>query len=106
MAAPRKYSEELKERATRMAVEARRDPASRAGAISRIGKQLGIHPEALRNWVRQAEVDTGVREGVSSDDKAKIVALEREVRELRRANMILRQASAYFAQAELDRPQR
>lgn len=106
MAAPRKYSEELKERATRMAVEARRDPASRAGAISRIGKQLGIHPEALRDWVRQAEVDTGVREGVSSDDKAKIVALEREVRELRRANTILRQASAYFAQAELDRPQR
>ena len=106
MAAPRKYSEELKKRATRMAVEARRDPASRAGAISRIGKQLGIHPEALRNWVRQAEVDTGVREGVSSDDKAKIVALEREVRELRRANTILRQASAYFAQAELDRPQR
>lgn len=106
MAAPRKYSEELKERATRMAVEARRDPASRAGAISRIGKQLGFHPEALRNWVRQAEVDTGVREGVSSDDKAKIVALEREVRELRRANTILRQASAYFAQAELDRPQR
>ena len=106
MAAPRKYSEELKERATRMAVEARRDPASRAGAISRIGKQLGVHPEALRNWVRQAEVDTGVREGVSSDDKAKIVALEREVRELRRANTILRQASAYFAQAELDRPQR
>ena len=106
MAAPRKYSEELKERATRMAVEARRDPASRAGAISRIGKQLGVHPEALRNWVRQAEVDTGVREGVSSDDKAKIVALEREVRELRRANTILRQASAYFAQAELDRPSR
>ena len=106
MAAPRKYSEELKERATRMAVEARRDPASRAGAISRIGKQLGVHPEALRNWVRQAEVDTGVREGVSSDDKAKIVALEREVRELRRANTILRQASAYFAQAELDRPHR
>ena len=87
-------------------MEARRDPASRAGAISRIGKQLGIHPEALRNWVRQAEVDTGVREGVSSDEKAKIVALEREVRELRRANTILRQASAYFAQAELDRPQR
>jgi len=54
----------------------------------------------------RAEVDTGVRDGVSSDDKAKIVALEREVRELRRANTILRQASAHFAQAELDRPQR
>lgn len=106
MAAPRKYSEELKDRATRMAVEARRDPASRAGAISRIGKQLGIHPEALRNWVRQAGFDGGVRQGVSSDDGARIAALERENRELRRANTILRQASAYFAQAELDRPQR
>lgn len=106
MAAPRKYSEELKDRATRMAVEARRDPASRAGAISRIGKQLGIHPEALRYWVRQAEVDGGVRQGVSSDDGARIAALERENRELRRANTILRQASAHFAQAELDRPQR
>ena len=87
-------------------MDARRDPASSRGAIKRIADQLGVHPEALRNWVRQAEVDTGVREGVSSDDKAKIVALEREVRELRRANTILRQASAYFAQAELDRPQR
>ena len=106
MAAPRKYSEELKDRATRMAVEARRDPASRSGAIARIGQQLGIHPEALRNWVRQAEVDAGTREGVTSDDKARIAALERENRELRRANTILRQASAYFAQAELDRPQR
>lgn len=106
MAAPRKYSEELKDRATRMAVEARRDPASRAGAISRIGKQLGIHPEALRNWVRRAEVDGGARQGVSSDDGARIAALERENRELRRANTILRQASAYFAQAELDRLQR
>ena len=72
MAAPRKYSEELKERATRMAVEARRDPASRAGAISRIGKQLGIHPEALRNWVRQGEVDGGVRPGTTTDDARRL----------------------------------
>lgn len=106
MAAPRKYSVMLKDRATRMAVEARRDPAARSGTIARIGTQLGVHPEALRNWVRQAEVDGGIREGVSSDDKARIAALEREVRELRRANTILRQASAYSAEAELDRPQR
>ena len=84
MAAPRKYSEELKERATRMAVEARRDPASRAGAISRIGKQLGVHPEALRNWVRQGEVDGGVRPGTTTDDARRLAELEREVRELRR----------------------
>ena len=103
MAAPRKYSEELKERATRMAVEARRDPASRAGAVSRIGKQLGIHPEALRNWVRQAETDDGVRAGVTSEDTARIVELEREVRELRRANEILKTSAAFFAAAELDR---
>ena len=103
MAAPRKYSEELKERATRMAVEARRDPASRAGAISRIGKQLGIHPEALRNWVRQGEVDGGVRPGTTSDDAQRLGELEREVRELRRANEILRTSAAFFAAAELDR---
>ena len=103
MAAPRKYSEELKERATRMAVEARRDPASRAGAISRIGKQLGIHPEALRTWVRQAEIDGGLRPGTTTDDATRIVELEREVRELRRANEILRTSAAFFAAAELDR---
>ena len=62
--------------------------------------------QSIANWVRQAEVDAGTREGVTSDDKARIAALERENRELRRANTILRQASAYFAQAELDRPQR
>ena len=106
MAAPRKYSEELKDRATRMACEARRDPDSSRGAIKRIADQLGVHPEALRNWVRQAEIDGGVRPGTTSEDADRIAALERENRELRRANTILRQASAYFAQAELDRPQR
>jgi transposase len=61
MAAPKKYPDELRERATRMAVEARRDPATRAGALARIGKQLGINPETLQNWVTQAEIDGGVR---------------------------------------------
>ena len=105
MAAPRKYSEELKDRATRMACEARRDPDSSRGAIKRIADQLGVHTEALRNWVRQAEIDGGVRPGTTSEDADRIAALERENRELRRANTILKQASAFFA-AEIDRPQR
>ena len=105
MAAQRKYSIELRERATRMAVEARKDPASRTGAFRRIGEQLGVHPEALRTWVKQAETDEGLRPGVTSADAARIVELEREVRELRRANQILKAASAFFA-AELDRPSR
>ena len=105
MAAQRKYSEELKERATRMAVEARRDPESSRGAVKRIADQLGMHPEALRNWVRQAEIDGGVRAGTTTEDADRIAQLERENRELRRANTILKQASAFFA-AEIDRPQR
>jgi transposase len=85
MAAPRKYSVELQQRATRMALDARRDPASARGAIKRIADQLGVHPEALRNWVRQAEVDGGLRPGTTTDDTTRIAELEREVRELRRA---------------------
>ena len=103
MAAPRKYPDELRERATRMAVEARQDPATRAGALARIAKQLGINPETLRNWVTQAEIDGGVRPGATTDDAQRIAQLERENRELRRANEILKTASAFFAQAELDR---
>ena len=76
-----------------------------AGALARIGQQLGINPETLRNWVRQAEVDEGYRPGTTTDDAQRLTELEREVRELRRANAILRSASAFFA-AELDRPQR
>lgn len=105
MAAQRKYSVELKERATRMAVEARQDPAARVGVFKRIGDQLGVHPEALRTWVKQAEIDGGVRAGTTSGDTQRIADLERENRELRRANTILKQASAFFA-AELDRPSR
>jgi transposase len=105
MAAPRKYPAELKERATRLAMEARNDPATRAGAFKRVGDQLGVHPEALRTWVRDAEVDEGLRPGVPSAEAARIAELERENRELRRANTILKQASAFFA-AEIDRPSR
>jgi transposase-like protein len=105
MAARRKYPDELRERAVRMAVDARRDPATRPGALTRVGKQLGINPETLRNWVTQAEIDEGHRPGTTTDDATRLAELEREVRELRRANAILRSASAFFA-AELDRPQR
>ena len=105
MAAQRKYPLELRERATRLAVEARRDPVSKVGAIKRVADQLGVHPEALRTWVKQAEIDGGVVPGVTSVDAGRIAELERENRELRRANTILKQASAFFA-AELDRPAR
>jgi transposase len=88
-----------------MAMEARKDPATRTGAYRRIGEQLGVNPEALRTWVSRAEVDEGLRPGTTTADSDRIAELEREVRELRRANTILKQASAFFA-AELDRPSR
>ena len=105
MAAPKKYPDELRERATRMVVEARKDPAAATGAIKRIADQLGVHPEALRTWVKRAEIDAGERPGTTSGDAERIAQLERENRELRRANSILKSASAFFA-AELDRPSR
>ena len=101
MVAQRKYPEELRERATRLAVEARRDPATARGAIRRVATQLGVHPEALRTWVRQAEIDGGDRPGTTSEDAARIAELERENRELRKVNEILRTASAFFAAAEV-----
>jgi len=88
-----------------MAVDARRDPVTRPGALQRVGEQLGINPETLRGWVNQAEIDAGDRPGTSTSDAARLVELERENRELRRSNAILRSASAFFA-AELDRPHR
>ena len=106
MGAPRKYSVELQQRATRMAMDARKDPESSRGAITRIADHLGVHPEALRSWARQAEVDGGVRPGTTTEDATRIAALEREVRELRRANEILRTSAAFFAAAELDRKTR
>jgi transposase len=103
MAAPRKYPEELRERAIRMAVDLRRDPATRTGALRRVGEQPGVNPETLRNWVQQAEIDEGHRPGVTTDEAKRIAELEREVKELRRADEILKTASAFFAAAELDR---
>jgi transposase len=100
----RRYPPELKERAVRMALELKQ--AGETGVVSRTARQLGINVESLRNWIRQVEVDTGERPGVTTDDKRRIAELERENRELRRANEILKSASAFFAR-ELDpRPPR
>ena len=102
MSGQRKYSMELRERATRMALEARADPGRRRGAIKRISGQLGINPEALRTWVRAVEQGGRNERGEISEQEAHIRALEAENRELRRANEILKAASAFFG-AELDR---
>ena len=101
MPAPKKYSDELRERAVRMVFELRAQSGQATGTIARVADQLGVHREALRTWVRQAEVDSGKRPGTSTSDAQRIAELEREVRELRRANEILKAASAYFAR-ELD----
>jgi transposase len=101
MAAQRKYPEELRQRAVKMVLEVREREGKGRGEIARIGRQLGIYPEALRTWIRQAEIDGGTRPGTTTDDKQRIAELEREVRELRRANEILKATSAYFAR-ELD----
>ena len=86
-----------------MAMDARKDPEAARGAIKRVADQLGVHPEALRTWVRQAEIDGGVRPGTTTDDAIRLAELKREVRELRRANEISKTSAAFFAAAELDR---
>src|SRR5690625_647360 len=103
MAGQRKYSDELRDRATRMALEAIAAEGKRMVVIRRIAGQLDIHPEALRTWVKRAEVDGGQRPGVPSEVDERIAQLERENRELRRTNEILRTSAAFFAAAELDR---
>ena len=103
MARTSRYSQEVRERAVRMVFEHRGEYDSEWEAIGSIAKKIGCTSETLRKWVRQTEVDTGRRGGLTSDERARIKELERENRELRRANEILRKASAYFAQAELDR---
>src|SRR6185437_458865 len=92
---------ELRKRAVKMVFDLRAESGESRGTVARVARQLGINSETLRNWVSQAEVDSGGRAGTTSEDRKKIAELEREVRELRRANEILKAASAYFAR-ELD----
>ncbi len=98
-----KYSPEVKERAVRLVQEARKDYPSLWAAIASIAPKIGCVPQTLHEWVRKHEVDTGLRDGVTTEERERLKALEREVKELRQANEILRLASAFFAQAELDR---
>jgi transposase len=102
----RRYSPEVRERAVRMVLEQQKEHSSQWAAIQSISSKIGCTHETLRRWVRQTEQDQGERAGMSSDDKNRLKQLERENRELKRANEILRKASAFFAQAELDRPVR
>jgi transposase len=99
----KRYSPEFRERAVRMLLDHKSEYDSEWAAMTAIAVKLGCTPETLRQWVRQTEKDLGIRAGVSSDERTRLKDLEKEVRELRRANEILRKASAYFAQAELDR---
>ena len=98
-----KFSPEVRERAIRLVREHPGEHQSQWATIQSIAGKIGCTAETLRRWVRQAEQDSGEREGLTTAERERIKALEREVRELRQANEILRKASAYFAQAELDR---
>jgi transposase len=95
------YPPEMRERAVRMVLETIKETGERHGVVTRVGLELGIGSETLRHWVKKAEVDRGLRPGVSTADRQRIVDLEKENRELRRANEILKTASAFFAR-ELD----
>ena len=103
MGKPKRYSPEVRERAVRMVVDHEKEYDSQWATIRSIAEKIGCSPETLRNWVRQAERDRGIRPGLTTEERQRLKELERENSELRRANEILRKASAYFAQAELDR---
>jgi transposase len=103
MTRPSRFSPEVRERAVRMVLEQQDKHESQWAAITSIAEKIGCTAETLRSWVRQAERDAGRRPGLTTEERARLKQLERENGELRRANEILRKASAYFAQAELDR---
>ena len=98
-----RYSPEIRERAVRMVFEHQAEYDSQWAAMNSIAAKIGCTAETLRKWVRRAERDQGLREGLTSSDRERLKTLERENRELKRTNEILRKASAFFAQAELDR---
>ena len=99
----KRFSPEVRARAVRLVFEQEKDHTSRWAAVSSIAAKIGCAAQSLNEWVKKSELDSGVRGGVSSEIAERLKALERENRELRQANEILRKASAYFAQAELDR---
>src|SRR5438477_2183026 len=103
MSTSKRYSPEVRERAVRLVFEHASEYDSQWAAIGSIAEKIGCSAETLRNWVRQAERDQGRRPGLTTDERQRLKQLERENFELRRANEILKKASAYFAQAELDR---
>ena len=98
-----KYSPEVRERAVRLVQEARKDDPSLWAAVESIAPKIGCAAGTLHEWVKRHEIETGLRDGVTTAERERIKALEREIKELRQANEILRLASAFFAQAELDR---
>ena len=103
MGRPSRYSPEVRERSVRMVLDHENEHSSQWATIESIAAKIGCTPETLRKWVRQAERDGGKRVGLTTTERERLKELERENRELKRSNEILRKASAYFAQAELDR---
>jgi transposase-like protein len=102
----RRYTPAEREQAVRLVRQLRKELGTDQGTVARVAKQLGYGVESVRAWVTQSDIDGGLKDGTSTEDARRIKDLEQEVKELRRANEILRKASAYFAQAELDRPPR
>ncbi len=103
MGRPNRYSPEVRERSVRLVLDQADKHSSQWAAIQSVASKIGCTAETLRKWVRQAEYDAGVRDGLTTTERERLKHLEREVKQLTRANEILRKASAYFAQAELDR---